>query len=110
MFGEATLAAPINGVVANVFMAPDDQKDDFTCGVIRDSMKKRLGVVSQRLARAPYVAGETFTLADISVDYAIGLAIEFPQLGLAEMITPDLAAYHQRLAERPAYQRMIAVK
>jgi glutathione S-transferase len=47
MFGEATLAAPINGVVANVFMAPDDQKDDFTCGVIRDSMKKRLGVVSQ---------------------------------------------------------------
>lgn len=109
LFGEATLAGPVNALVGTAFWAPDDQKDNFTAKVVRDSFAKRLGVVSQRLAKRPYVAGDNFTIADISVVYPIGLALGLEPLGLKSLVTPDLVDYQARLSERPAYQRAIAV-
>jgi len=36
-------------------------------------LQKRLNLVSQRLAASPYLAGDAFTAADISVSYALYL-------------------------------------
>lgn len=110
MFGEATLAAPINYLVATVMMAPADQRENFTASAIRGGIKRRLKAVQRRVAGSDYVVGERFTLADISVVYAINLALNAPNLGLAPLITPELLAYHDRLAARPAFQRMILVR
>lgn len=109
LFGEATLAGPVNALIGTAFMAPEGQKDNFTAQVVRDSFGKRLGVVSRRLAKGPYVAGDDFTIADISVSYPIGLALAFDALGLKALVTPELADYHARLTARPAYQRAVAV-
>jgi glutathione S-transferase len=110
MFGEATLTAPINAIVGTRFQAPPDQQQNFTIGVIRDLLKRRLGVVSLRLKDHPFILGDEFTIADISVGYAVNLMTSIPQLGLSDLIAPDVAAYHDRLAARPAFQRMVKVK
>jgi len=61
----------------------------------------RLGLVTRQLARSPYLAGDRFTAADISVTYALELAqrnVRFP-LGAAEK------AYLARTTGRDAYKR-----
>lgn len=110
MFGEATLAGPLNAIVGTTFRAPDDQKQNFTMDIIRSSFAKRLGVVSKRLKEAPYMAGDDFTMADISVGYGVGLALAAPAFELAPLIPADVSAYIGRLTERPAYKRMTEVK
>jgi glutathione S-transferase len=63
----------------------------------------RLRLVTRQLARAPYMAGETFTAADISVTYALQLARRNAgvTLGAAE------TAYMARATGRDAYQRAL---
>jgi glutathione S-transferase len=72
------------------------------------------------LAKSPYLAGAAFTAADINMHLPIrmGLSIAAGELGLpAAMLQPSQAAcapyphvntYLGRLAERPAFQRMMA--
>ncbi|HEX2559539.1 glutathione S-transferase family protein [Phenylobacterium sp.] len=105
MFGEASLAAPLNAVVGTKFMAPEDQKDNFTVNIIKRSFHRRLPLVERQLKRGDYMAGNEFTLADISVGYALGLA---DMLELGDVAEP-IKAYAQRLTSRPAYQRAVAV-
>ena len=110
LFGEATLAAPINAMIGTLFRGPDDQKSNYTMDVIRDSFRKRLGVVSNRLAERPYVAGDSFTLADISVVYGLSIVKMVPPLGLSDLMAGLMIDYFQRCTEREAYQRMTKVK
>lgn len=105
LFGEASLAAPLNAVVGTKFMAPEDQKENFTVGIITRSFHRRLALVERQLQRGDYMTGDEFTLADISVGYALGLA---DMLELGEVSEP-IQAYGQRLTARPAYQRALAV-
>src|SRR5262245_45297966 len=69
VFGEATLAGPLNAIIGTIFRGPDDQKQNYTMDIIRQSFEKRIAVVAQRLEKGPYMAGDDFTLADISVGY-----------------------------------------
>lgn len=104
-FGEATLAAPLNAVVGTTFFGPEDQKDNWTLSLVRASFKKRLGIVSRRLEQGDYMAGGRFTIADISVVFAIDLAITAEIFGLKDLVAPDICAYRERLAKRPAFQK-----
>ena len=108
MAGEATLAAPLNAIVGTTFFGPDDQKDNWSLGLIRLSFRKRLGLVARRLEASDFVAGGRFTIADISVVYAIHLALRAEMFGLKDLISPELAAYRDRLAARPAFQKAFA--
>lgn len=105
LFGEASLAAPLNAVVGTKFMAPEDQKQNFTVDIITRSFHRRLGLVERQLQRGDYMAGDDFTLADISVGYALGLA-DMLELG---DVSDAIKAYAKRLTARPAYQRAEAV-
>jgi glutathione S-transferase len=53
------------------------------------------------LGDGPYLAGATFTLADIAITTALGIR----QGALGQATPAKLAAYRERLMERPAYQR-----
>ena len=110
LFGEATLAGPLNAIVGTTLMAPQNERRNFTTEVIREGFRKRLGVIAQRLATSDYVAGGRFTIADISAVYAIILALQIEIFGLKDAIAEELVTYAQRLIDRPAYQRMLAVK
>jgi glutathione S-transferase len=99
--GESGMAAYLNIVVGSRFFAPEDQRDNWGSRVAEQMFFNRMTLVSRRLGEAPMMAGDTFSAADISVTYALGMA---ENLGLADRFGPEIAAYRVRMAARPAYQ------
>lgn len=72
--GEAGLAASIYFVVGARNFAPDSERQNWSANQALSVFESRLTLVTRQLARTPYLAGETFTAADISVMYALELA------------------------------------
>ena len=105
-FGEATMAAPLTSLVRTRFMAPDDQKDNWTAQNIAKTFLYKLKLLEDRLAKAEFIAGDAFTAADISVGYGLYLG---RLLGLHDQYPEAVAAYFKRLKNRPAYQRAVAI-
>ena len=99
--GEAGLAASIYFVVGARNIAPETERQNWSAGQAQQVFDSRLGLVTRQLARSPYLAGDTFTAADISVTYALGLAKRAGGvvLGQAEQ------AYLARVRGREAYKR-----
>jgi glutathione S-transferase/3-isopropylmalate dehydratase len=107
MFGEAGLAAYGNPLVGTRFMAPDDQKENWTAGYLKDAIQKRMKFVTERLGDKPYIAADRFTAADISIAY---IATGGKFAGIDTDIPAPMMAYIENLWRRPAYQRAAAVK
>jgi glutathione S-transferase len=103
-FGEASLAAYMNPVLATLFGAPEGQKENFTVEAAKGMFIRRLGAVEKKLEKGDYLAGD-FTAADISVGYALGLGEGF---GLGERYSAPIKAYFERLKVRPAFQAAAA--
>ena len=99
--GEAGLAASIYFVVGARNFAPEAQRQNWSAGQAQGVFDSRLGLVTRQLARSPYLAGETFTAADISVTYALQLAQRAGGVTLGE----TERAYVARTAGREAYKR-----
>jgi glutathione S-transferase len=107
MFGEAGIAAYGNPLVGTRYMAPDDQKQNWTASYLKNAIIKRLTLVGERLAGRPYIAANRFTAADISIAY-IANGAKFA--GIENDIPAPVMAYIEGLRTRPAYQRAAAVK
>jgi glutathione S-transferase len=107
IFGEAHLGGWGNAVMVTRFLAPQDQKENFTAKVAMDRLVQGLGFVAATLGESPFIAGDRFTLADISVGYCLGVARTI--MGIESSIDPALLSYHDRLTARPAYQQAAAV-
>lgn len=99
--GEAGMAVFIFVAVVSQILAPEAEKDNWGA---RESVKlfeSRRGIVARQLARAPYIAGETFTAADISVTYALEFA---ERTGFATLDEAE-RAYLARTTGRAGYGR-----
>ncbi|MBW0152107.1 MAG: glutathione S-transferase C-terminal domain-containing protein, partial [Phenylobacterium sp.] len=70
----------------------------------RECVERRLMLVRRQLAAAPYMAGDRFTSADISVSYALRLAANHAGFTL----TDAEQTYLTRTTSRDAYQRAFA--
>jgi len=106
MLGEAGLAAPMNAVIGTRFFGPEDQKDNWTVGMVIEGFARRLKLVERRLEDGRrFLAADRFTAADISVGYTIGLA---EALELHDKIPDAVRFYRERLVARPAFQRAAA--
>jgi glutathione S-transferase len=101
--GEAGLAASIYFVVGARNFAPEADRRNWSAGQALEVFESRLTLVTRQLERSPYLAGETFTAADISVTYALQLAQRSGgvRLGEAEQ------AYFDRASGRDAYKRAL---
>ena len=100
--GEAGLAASIFFVVGARNFAPESGAwCNWSAGQAQRVVDSRLGLVTRRLAHAPYMAGETFTAADISVTYALQLATRAGGVTLGEAER----AYVARTSARDGYRR-----
>jgi len=107
LFGEAGIAAYGNPLVGTRFMAPADQKENWTAGYLKSAILKRLQYVADKLDGRPYIAADRFTAADICVAY---IATGGKFAGIADDIPAPMQAYIAKLHERPAYLRAAAVK
>jgi glutathione S-transferase len=99
--GEAGLAASIYFVVGARNFAPETQRHNWSANQAQGVFDSRLGLVTRQLARSPYLAGETFTAADISVTYALQLAQRAGGVTLGDAER----AYVARTAGRESYKR-----
>lgn len=103
-FGEATLTPPLGTMVRHTF-GPEDGRSPQALAEARDQFLTRLSVVEARLSGRQYLAGERFTLADVSVGYALNLA---GMLRLAGEFPAEISEYFGRLKARPAFQAAAA--
>jgi glutathione S-transferase len=99
--GEAGLAASIYFVVVSRNLAPEAERQNWGARKALEVFESRLGLVTQQLARSPFLAGPTFTAADISVTYALQLAQRAGGVILGEVER----AYIARTSGREAYKR-----
>jgi glutathione S-transferase len=96
-FGEGTLAPPL------AWYRRFGRLSDAAAADARDSFAIRLTKVERAVADGrEYLAAGRFTLADISVGFALSLSMVH---GLHAMLPAPVRAYHDRLRARPAYRR-----
>ncbi len=101
--GEAGLGANIQVVVVSGFVAPQSERDNWGVRWALSQFHSRMKLVKRQLARAPYMAGDAFTAADISVTYTLNLAIRRGSIVLDE----TEKAYMARVTARDGYKRTL---
>ncbi len=72
----------------------------------KDEADRLLGVLDRRLAEAPYLAGDAYSIADISTWPWVNA---FGFIGLDLGRAPHVNRWHATIAERPAVQRGLLV-
>jgi glutathione S-transferase len=80
--------------------------DHPAMAMVRDRSERAWRLVEQRLGEAPYFAGEAFTAADVMMVFALTTMRVFIPRDLSGL--PNILAYLQRIAARPAYQSAMA--
>jgi glutathione S-transferase len=86
---------------------PKDQRDEKIAQAGVETLKTPLKVLDDHLRKSEYLLGKEFTIADLNVASVIGLA-QMLQLDLSP--TPAAVAWLQKCLERPANQRVSAMK
>ena len=99
--GEAGLAASMYFVVVSRNLAPEAERQNWGARKALEVFESRLGLVTRQLARSPYLAGDRFTAADISVTYAL----EFAQRSGRYALGDAERAYVARTTARASYKR-----
>jgi glutathione S-transferase len=106
VYAEATLGAETNVLLADRFGAPEAEKGSWSARVAAGRVREAVDRLETMLGEAAFLAGDTFTIADIAIGTALGLW----RGALGNVLPERLAAYHARLAERPAYIRAQATQ
>ena len=101
--GEAGLSASIYFVNVSRNLAPEAERANWGARKALEVFESRLGLVTRQLGRAPYMAGDSFTAADISVAYAL---IQAHMSGSFTLRDRE-QAYIDRIARREAFQRAL---
>jgi len=103
--GEAGLAAAIYFVSGARHLAPDSERNNWSARQAMDVFTSRLTLVTRQLQRARYMAGDSFTAADISVGYALEMA----RKNAGVLFGDAEQAYMTRLRAREGYRRALEV-
>ncbi len=106
-FGEATLTFPQTLVLRYMRFEPEARRQPQVAEDYTRWFLARLRTLEPLLAGQDYLVAGRFTAADVSVGYALMLA---HYLDLSGRFTPAVAAYWQRLQQREAFCRALAVQ
>ena len=106
-FGEATLTFPQTIILRYGRFEPVERRLPQAAEDYRKWFLARLRAIDTVVNSKSYLCGEDFTVADISVGYALMLA---SYLDLTENFPAGALAYWERLQAREGYQRALAVQ
>jgi glutathione S-transferase len=106
IFGEATLGAAMNPMLAAKFAAPEGEKDSWSVRACDASVARALDFAIRQMAGKPYIVGDAFTLADISVS----CALDMWQGPLGKTVPDALKGWRERVQARPACRRAQAAQ
>lgn len=100
--GEATLTFPQTIYLRYSQLEPEERRQPVVADDYRRWFLARLRLAEATLADGrDHLIGGSFTMADISVGYAIMLALD---LGLEGELPPNVLGWYRRLTQRPGYQ------
>jgi len=103
--GEATLTFPQTLVLRYTHFEPEERKQPQVAQDYSRWFLARLKAMDAALQQQQeFLCAGRFTAADVSVHYALMLA---GHLGLATQFPDAVRDYHQRLEQRPAFQRAL---
>lgn len=106
-FGEATLTFPQTLVLRYTRLEPEERRQPTVAADYRKWFLARLRGVENALSDRDFLVGGRFTVADISVGYALMLA---ETLDIGADFTPRVAAYWERLQTTAGYGRALAAQ
>lgn len=104
-YAEGMLMPPVNTLVVETLFLPEEKRNLTNIARATKLLNKMLDPINERLADREYLAGE-FTAADIITGHAC--IVSSRRVGdISDK--PNLADYLERLSERPALQRALAI-
>ena len=104
-YGEATLTQPLGAILRQTRLEPPERRIEQVVDDATTLFVRRLGAVESAVATADYAAAGRFTVADISIGYALFFAMN---LGLSDLLPAVVRDYADRLRARPAFRRATA--
>jgi glutathione S-transferase len=104
-FGEATLTFPQTIVLRYSLLEPQPRRSEQVAADYSQWFFSRLRGIDAVVSQQPTLCAGRFTVADISVGFALMLA-EF--IGLDAKFSPAVAAYWQSLKQRDGFRRATA--
>ncbi len=103
---DATLTFPQTLVLRYSQFEPEERRQPQVVEDYRKWFLARWRSVEDGLANRDYLCADRFTMADISVSFALFLA---KALGIDEAFTPNAAKWWDRITAREAYKRAVAL-
>jgi glutathione S-transferase len=104
-FAESTFARPLGEIVNHSRKFPGPNSIQAVLDEMADRAILCMQAVAAETQNKDYICGSEFNAADIMMGYSISVAEHL----IADQIPAELLPYWNRLKERPAYQRTIAV-
>lgn len=104
VFSEASLGAMVNVLLADRFGAPEADKGGWAVRMADNRVNQAVDYLSGKLDGRDFLVGEDLTVADIAIVTMLGVW----RAALGRTAPDNLAAYLERMAARPAYQRASA--
>ena len=98
---------PMLDVVYHRMMLPVDQRDEKIALAGIEKLKAPLSLLDDRLQKSEYLLGKEFAIADLNVASVLSIA-RYIQLDISA--TPTAQKWMQKCLERPANQRVGAMK
>jgi len=104
-FAESTFARPLGEIVNHKRQFPGSKSIQAVMDEMADRATLCMQAVAAETQNKAHICGSEFSAADIMMGYSISLAEYFIPDRMPEALLP----YWNRLKERPAYQRTVAV-
>ena len=101
------METPMIDIFQHRLMLPADQRDEKIALARIETLKTPLKVIDEHLSKSDYLLGKEFTIADLNVASVLSIA-KYIQLDLSP--TPTAQKWMQKCLERPANQRVSAMK
>jgi len=105
-FATSSLAGPFRDVFWGTVRTPPEKRDLAAIDAGREKCGALLAIVDQALARQPWLSGTEFGMGDIPLGC---LAYGWFEMPIERPDLPHLAAWYERLKERPAYQKAVMI-
>ncbi len=104
-YSEATAYPPLGVVIWHTMYKKNADDVPEIIADARQRAEIALEVIEKALDGKDYLLGKDFSAADIMMGFTIAVA---SFLGVLDERFPNIAAYYDRLTQRPAFQRAIA--
>ena len=83
----------------------DGKPDRKMIDSVTPALKEEIGILDRAVAKGDYLAGDSFTYADINLMPILFYVQKFPEGAAALSGAKSLSAYYDRIAARPSFQR-----